>query len=79
MTTVLLPTTIYYNIHISPIYQGMMLTQKELVYCMTSIDSSLVLLGTNMGVVYVYDGYDQKLKHKLAPLGDSVLCLLHFK
>ena len=57
----------------------MMLTQKELVYCMTSIDSSLMLLGTNMGMVYVYDGYDRKLKHQLAPLGDSVLCLLHFK
>ena len=56
-----------------------MLTQKELVYCMMSIDSSLVLLGTNMGMVYVYDGYDRKLKHQLALLGDSVLCLLHFK
>jgi len=56
-----------------------MLPPKLLVYCMAPIDSSLMLLGTNTGVVYVYDGYDRKLKHQLAPLGDSVLCLLYFK
>ena len=59
--------------------QGTMLPPKVLVYCMAPIDSSLMLLGTNTGVVYVYDGYDRKLKHQLAPLGDSVLCLLYFK
>jgi len=59
--------------------QGTMLPPKVLVYCMAPIDSSLMLLGTNTGVVYVYDGYERKLKHQLAPLGDSVLCLLYFK
>jgi len=56
-----------------------MLPPKVLVYCMAPIDFSLMLPGTNTGVVYVYDGYDRKLKHQLAPLGDSVLCLLYFK
>jgi len=43
-----------------------MLPPKVLVYCMAPIDSSLMLLGTNTGVVHVYDGYDRKLKHQLA-------------
>ena len=56
-----------------------MLSPNELVYCMAPIDSSLMLLGTNTGVVYVYDGYDRKMKHQLARLEDSVICLLYFK
>ncbi len=60
-------------------FQGKMLMPGVQVYCMVAVNSSLVLLGTSTGEILVYDGYEKKLKHQLAPLGDTILCLVHFK
>ena len=64
-----------------PLYtpQGMMMSPSVQVFCITAVESSLVLMGTNTGVILVYDGYERKLKHQLNPLNDSVLCLAQFK
>ncbi len=54
-----------------------MLTPGVLVYCMVAVGPSMVLLGTSTGEVLVYDGHERKLKHSLAPLKDTILCLVH--
>ena len=61
------------------ILQGKMMMPGMQVLSMVAVNSRLVLLGTSVGVILVYDGYEQTLKHQLAPLDDSILCLVHIK
>lgn len=56
-----------------------MMPPNTLIYSMVAVNSSFVLMGSNSGSIFVYDGYDQMLKHSLRSLEDSVLCLIHVK
>ena len=56
-----------------------MMPPGTLVLSMVAIESALLLMGTSSGNLFVYDSYDRKLKHQLACVGDSVLCLVYFK
>ena len=49
------------------------------VYSMVAVQTSHVLLGTDSGLVLVYDGYSQKRSHQFSPLHNPVLCLQFFK
>ena len=46
-----------------------------LILCMVAVDSKYILMGSNSGNVYVYNGNERKMKHQLSPVGDAVLCL----
>lgn len=52
---------------------------SDTIYSMVAVDSSLVLMGSSTGVIFVYDGYDKELKYSLKSVQDSVLCLIHVK
>ena len=56
-----------------------MMMQNATVFSMAAMDPSLVVMGTNTGVISVYDSSERKLKHHLKQLDDSVLCLTYFK
>lgn len=48
------------------------------INCILAVDSNTILMGSHMGVIYVYDGHRNQ-KNKLPALPSSVLSMLHFQ
>ena len=61
-----------------PTHQGFMIPSVK-VYSMVAVQSSHVLLGTETGLILVYDGYTRKKTHQFTKLPDAVLCLHFFR
>ena len=59
--------------------QGSALEEGVMILSMLAMDSTFVLMGTNTGVIQIFDGYTHKMKHKLASLHIPVLCMIHLK
>jgi leucine-rich repeat kinase 2 len=57
--------------------QGKIIEQNSAVCCIVAV-GQLVLLGTSLGDILVFESYDKK-EHRLAPLPDSVLCFCYVK
>ena len=49
------------------------------VYSMVAVQTSYILLGTDVGHIMAYDGYTHKKMHQFTTLSDAVLCLQFFK